>query len=333
MKKFISIFMFFLLLIFLIPLTSCEADIKISQATVDEIIGTYKLSKYEQENDSGIMEDVLSNNSIVSYLVINESGHGYYLYEDNNTEFFYTSVLALFIKEDLNNDIVGGVKIYAGTGKVKMENKKPGCGDEPLMGFNVNSCTLSWKILKHTYLDGNEEKQVKESVAEYTKVDLDTTLTYASNKLNKSLTSLSKYEFKNISSPLIYANDDENSTNYNKYSYFIIDINYLQNPTTATIYYKLNGSEDAVVQENVNINLKYPNYINNSSPYVSLTIMGQEYKLDIITSSYTPNNYIYSDIYTEPDSQGNTVKLYRDRFNCYSGNKTTIAEIINEIAV
>lgn len=98
MKKIISVL---LLLVFCLSLVSCNTY---DSAKLKNIVGTYKLTTYtKQKKDTDQIIDLIEENSIESYLIIQDEITGYYYYKDKDSVFECKEV-RLTMTKDPNNE-------------------------------------------------------------------------------------------------------------------------------------------------------------------------------------------------------------------------------------
>ena len=246
MKK-INILLLSIMSIFLVSLslTSCYMS---NPASLDDVIGTYVLKSYtrsyeEKSNDGAetttTTHDLIKENDITAYLVIDETGKGYYIYKDKERALSCTEIRVQYTYSMEDQSLVASLTYSDGLST--SGDGYPGKGRESLgVNFRTFSKTLTYtyaKIFNRTY---------SQSVT-YEKKSSDTNLKYVNKALGVNLT-YNRYELNGLSG--VYYSEWTN----NHYDYLVLDIN--SKTEKGSVYYKLpDGSAQEVKNQDLVVSI------------------------------------------------------------------------------
>ena len=268
--------------------------------TMSDIAGTYKLTRYIQKDDNGNPIDRINQLHVNAYLVVDTDGYGYYAYQDDETEFWYDSILIHYNTDDENPNLYKSIQFTRGISQERqyINKQKPGNGYEPVMGFNANNKTFNYFIpdFKPT-LKGIIPSYYTDVV--YTKISTSVDLSKISAETNRYLTPMPEYELKNLNGVLVFTAGTPNhnvapeidNPQYDKYKYYVVDFN--ATTKTADIYYeRTEGNDGAHIEYNVAI----PTYIIINPFGTNMVVMkffDQEYIAEVNPKYETPKAVTY----------------------------------------
>ena len=95
MKHFKRVLFFFIAAMIVSGFSGCYV---VKGGNVKDVVGTYKLTTYSRTYDStnsahaGEKIDYIEQKGITAYLIVTESGEGYYIYKDNETPLYCEAV-------------------------------------------------------------------------------------------------------------------------------------------------------------------------------------------------------------------------------------------------
>ena len=317
--------------------SACGTMYRSNPGTLEQMAGTYRLTTYTQLDDDGNDVNRVEQWHVQAYLVVGTDGHGYYAYQDDNTDFWYDTILIQYGRDSENQDLYKSIQFTKGVSDTRISYQKPGYGYEPVMGFNANNLTFNYTISN----DPHPRKGIYPSYYTdviYTKISNNTDLTTVAAETKRDLAPLAMYELKNLNGVLVYyagmpnneIAPDVTNPQYNKYKYYVVDFNALNK--TANIYYELvEGENGQQVEENVKIDVALTTKVtgeNSTLTTLSLKFFDEEYSATVNFGS-APNR-LYHIVNTEPDEFGTSTEIYNNWFRKYTGDKTTLDEIIAE---
>lgn len=331
LKYFIALFVACVVFAGSFLFTGCGTVYTSKAGTKQDMAGTYKLTTYKQKDDEGNEVDRISQLNVKAYMVVGTDGHGYYVYEDDNTPLWYDTTYIEYNKDTEQTDLYKSIRFTVGKGNVTINRQKPGCGYEPTMGFNVKTKTFNYFIPDSHYYGCYPSYYT--SVL-YTKISEDTDLTTVAAELDTELAPLPRYELKNLNGILIFHAGQVNTehagdvTNeeFGKYKYYVVDFNAATE--MANIYYELvDGGAGAQVEENVEIEVStiMPTEENYYQHLVTVKFFNKNYKAVVSTYYGCPSSLNY-DEFTDFDENGTSWEIYNNYFSKYIGDKT-----INEV--
>ncbi len=289
---------------------------------IEEVCGTYKLSKYEKKDENGENYDYKSANGISAYMIVKEDGYGYYFYKDNVTPLKSETTLVTFINDEEKTELIKSIDVTTGA-DVKQWDKKVGCGDEPQMGFNVKNHTLNWTIHSGTANFGT--KEVEYSTVHYTRISADTSFETVGKELNTTIAELPRYELKRITSPLVLV-DNQSATMPKRFEYFIVDIDTIKQ--TADIYYQKVGGEEIAINNYDGFEITFGEA--NGNKYAEITLDKDKTGEDILIGHNFTGYCDYKK--TAPSIFWFNDEVWQnDTLNMYYGESKTISEIIAEL--
>ena len=314
----------------------CGTVYRSNPGTIDEMSGTYKLTTYTQKDADDNDINQIEQLEVKAYMVIGKNGYGYYAYQDKNTELWYDSTVIEYNKED-NSDLYKSIRFTTGKGIVYIDQQKPGCGYEPVMGFNVNTKTFNYFIPNYKpTIRGIRPSYYTDVV--YTKISEDTDLTKVSAELNTTLAPLPQYELKKLNGVLIFHAGMPNTSiagdvvneEYNKYKYYVVNFN--ATTQKADIYYELiTGGEGAKVETNVqlDITIVQPTEENHYQNQLIIKFFGKDFTSNLGFYK-SPAMYLNYEVLSEPDENGSMTQIYNNYFEKYFGSNTDIEDIVAE---
>ncbi len=328
MKKFIRFLTFSLACLMLITSTACGSMYHSDAGTMEELCGTYELTRYEKKDENKENYDYKTPNGIVAYMVIKNDGFGYYFYKDNETELKAFPIAVDYIADDDDESLIKGVDTTTGV-QVMQWDKKVGCGDEPKMGFNKKNKTLNWTITGGNIDILNQHETVEYSSVLYTKISDKTNFDTVNAKLGSNFTTLPKFELSRVNMPLVLE-CRENSLNYGKYDYFVVDIDTAN--LTADIYYQKVGGTPVVLENYDGFEATFT--IVNGFKTVTMTfdknktgddvLLGHEFVGYCPFNNLPPMSFYYENV---EDGSGWSNEL----LNCYVGLAQNVNEVIAEL--
>lgn len=303
--------------------------------TLEQMKGTYKLTTYTQKDSEKNEVNRITQWHVKAYVVVGTDGHGYYAYQDDNTEFWYDTISIQYNKDDQNAELFKSIRFTTGVGTVTINKQKPGCGSEPTMGFNVNTNTFNYFIPDDTPSQSWLYPSYYTDVV-YTKISDDTDLTKIASEFNTTLNVLPKYELKNLDGVLIFHAGQVNTeragdvTNpeYGKYKYYVVDFD--AKTEKANIYYELvEGSAGAQTQTNVQLDVRVEQSTQNE--YNQRYVIVKFFNKDFVGSSSdfsAPVRFLNYEVNTPFDESGTSYQIYANWFEKYYGDKTNINDIV-----
>ena len=303
--------------------------------TMQDMTGTYKLTTYTQKDDGNEVNRI-NQWHVKAYLVVGADGHGYYAYQDDNTEFWYDTILIRYNHEE-NSELYKSIQFTKGVSQEQqyINHQKPGNGYEPTMGFNVNNKTFNYFIPDYKPSHKGIVPSYYTDVV-YTKISNDTDLSKIASETNRTLSPLPQYELKNLNGVLIFHAGMPNheiapevtNPQYNQYKYYVVDFDALTQ--TADIYYELiEGNAGAQVENNVTIPVKLITTTDtngNTNTKLALTFFNQDYTAAI--SFGGAPRYLNYEVNTEFDETGTSYNIYGNNFEKYYDNNTPVEEIV-----
>ena len=314
--------------------TACGTMYTSKAGTLEDMAGTYKLTQYIQKDEEGQEIDRITQLEVKAYMVVGTNGSGYYVYEDKNTPMWYDSTTIEYNREEEGSELYKSMRMTTGKGLVTIDKQKPGCGYEPVMGFDVTTMTFNYTIPDYR----PSQKWIRPSYYTnvlYTKVSDATDLSFVATEMEASFAAIPRYELKNLDGALIFhagmvntSIADVENPEYGKYKYYVVDFDAVSEK--ADIYYELvEGTAGPQVEENVslNITLVQPTADNYYQHQVIIEFFGKEYN-STLTTYQGPVTYLNYDVYTEPDADGTSWNIYSNWFEKYRGDKTDIADIV-----
>jgi len=222
MKKLVALIITICLVASLaIIFTSCSTYTS-KEGSIDDIIGTYKLTKFTATNENDEAVDMIETSGVVAYITVNADGYGYYVYKDNDTETTIDSIAIEFNHDADNTDLYDSIKYNTGK-SVSLTKQRPGAGEEPKMGVNVKKHTLNYTIPKTDVKIGKYEINIKSESVLYERVRKETDLDFIEKALNVKFPNIPRFELKNLSGVYTYQTY-EKSVNANMYKYFVVEI-------------------------------------------------------------------------------------------------------------
>ena len=299
----------------------------------EEMVGTYKLTTYNQKDSEGNIVNRIEQLNVKAYLVVGGDGSGYYVYQDNTTPLWYDTIAIQYNKDDNDETLFKSIRFTTGKGTVTINKQKPGCGYEPTMGFNVNTKTFNYFIPDDRPSQSWLYPSYYTDVV-YTKISEDADLSKVTTELDLVLSPLPRYELKNLDGVLIFHAGMVNTSiagevvneEYGKYKYYIVNFDALTQK--ADIYYELvEGSEGAQVLTNqqLNVTIVQPNE-ETADKQVVIKFFEKNY---VGTSTfYGPSRSLSYEVNTPQDDTGTIWTIYSNWFEKYYGDKTSIDDIV-----
>lgn len=310
-----------LLLAVVCLLSSCTFY-SVRPGKMSELVGTYQLTKYEVIPDAGEgdtssdeerKQDYLSLCKMEAYLIVTDTGYGYYLYRENNGELSYETI-RLEYSMDMDDDTK--VESLSYTVGFEAKDSRPGAGKED-MGFNSRKHTLAYNVSNtKVHLFGKEIGSDKKVSVVYSRISTDTSTDTAAKKLNVTLPPLPSYDLKSFDGILRYTSDESfEDALPNPYIYYYVDFDNLT--LTGTAYYALrddyNGSIEGLERtKTVTAVLGEPTSADSNRPF---TIDGKTFSLPC-----TPDGYpaTYASILHFYDPQTHTLLPDATEGYCFS---------------
>lgn len=232
MKRFVGLFLFFVIVF------ACGCY-RIDPGTMDELKGTYQLTKYSRSypSSSGTV-DLIEEKEITAYLIVNGSEYGYVVYRDNETELLCNCVRMTYIySTDDPNEIERIEYSVAGTAEHPIADH----GD---FGFVAKEKKLNQQL---PYIVWENKTFVTKYTdnKEYTRVSKDTDFSYVEKQLGKVPAypdyALSAYDGAYVLSDV----------SASPYIYYVMDIDALNKK--ATVYYALKADKERTVLTDLDV--------------------------------------------------------------------------------
>ncbi len=319
-------------------LSACGTMYHSKAGTMEDMVGTYKLTTYTQKDD-GTEVNRISQWHVKAYLVVGADGHGYYAYQDDNTPFWYDTVLINYNHDDTETELYKSIQFSRGVTNEQhyIDHQKPGNGYEAVMGFNKNNKTFNYFIPDYKPTMRGVVPSYYTDVV-YTKISNKTDLTTVESETDRTLPALPKFETKTLDGFLIFtagmpnsevaesAGEPEKANNplYDKYKYYIVDFDAVTE--TADIYYQLT-TDDAKPQHQSNVPIPVNVYIDSDgSRKVTLKFFDQDYSTTVSFVNGTPW-YLNYTVWTNPDAQGSRTEVYGNSFGKLS-TESSIEDVI-----
>lgn len=290
--------------------------------TKEEMAGTYELSVYEKKDDEGNYYDYKAQINSKAYFSLDTKGYGYYAYSDNDTPLKVSSMFARFKEDDEKPGLYKAIDFCDGVTHCYDWQKKVGCGDEPIMGFNRETNTFSYTNLYHEYKIYNPPKISEYYRAVYKKISDTTGMDKINEVLGTSIKFDKPFEMKKMEGLYIYTCQSADATTspfYGDYEYLIVDMDsYANNKLKA--YYSLKENPGKVAAD-IPVELIAKE---DSISTVKITI--NETEFFSTSSGDQVGVYFYTD-YTSENPKG----YYGENISRYYGSATTVDELIAEM--
>ena len=307
--------------------------------TMQALTGTYQLTTYIQKDDNGNDINRLSTLHVKAYMVVGNDGHGYYAYQDDNTEFKYDTTLIRYTKDLDNPELYKAIQFTTGVSDTRISYQKPGYGYEPTMGFNDNTKTFNYTIPDDRHPRNGFYPSYYTSVV-YTKISDRTDLSTIAREMHKTLAPLPRFETKNLAGILIFHANQPNTSvdptainpEYDKYKYYVIDFDDVNE--TADIYYTLTNSDEPCILNDQPIEVsvvRTTDDYGNISNRLTIKLLNQDYSATI--SFGGAPRYLNYEIMTQPDEYGTMWNIYSNGFEKYQGEQTVNEVVATQLEI
>lgn len=147
--------------------TSISACNFVQEGPIDKIAGTYEMIKwecthyYDGDSFNTVSEEerqtinILEENGIKNYIVVTESGNGYYVYQDNETISYAIETKQVYVTDSEDETLIEEIKILDANlteWTLYVQSKKH------TFTSNKSAWRTSFHIGKNEYTIGNKDK-------------------------------------------------------------------------------------------------------------------------------------------------------------------------------
>ena len=290
------------------------------------LIGTYELVTYRMCRDESVegqgeenTYDKKAEIGAVAYFSVDADGYGYYGYKDNETAAKVDSLFFTFAFSEKKPNLVEAIKMSNGVTKSSDQYKRPGCFDEPNLGFRDEWFKKTLNYTVHAgHVPFHKEKLIPYRFVEYKKVSNDTGLGIVNQYMGTSVSFAKPYEMKAMTGYSVYRTNPKDLEDGTRgiYEYAILDFDSYANGQIDMVYCLKGETERQTKKLSISVSEK--------GKTMQIEGLGRTF----YSYSYEPTKLSIGDFMTKSEDYDEADPYYSESFTQYYGTDHTLEEII-----